>query len=130
MCGLVLLRHAQGFNWSGLQEQTAAGVRRQIMLKHFLHALLCAANQNAVVVQSPKSGVTFWSYGDYEHQFEAARQRALPVLLALLDTEGEGNSSAGANNGANNAVPAGTAGSSSLTAAGRQAASAAGSNSI
>ena len=27
MCGLVLLRHAQGFNWSGLQEQTAAGVQ-------------------------------------------------------------------------------------------------------
>lgn len=43
-----------------------------------------------MVVKSPKSGVSFWSYGDYEQQFEAARQRALPVLRSLLESDGRG----------------------------------------
>lgn len=45
------------------------------------------ARQNAVVVKSPKSGGSFWSYGDYEQQFEAARQRALPVLRQRMESE-------------------------------------------
>ncbi|KAL4423328.1 hypothetical protein ABPG77_006123 [Micractinium sp. CCAP 211/92] len=56
--------------------------------------------QNAVVVKSPKSGVSFWSYGDYEQQFEAARQRALPVLRALLESNGHNGDGDGVANGA------------------------------
>ncbi len=59
-----------------------------------------AARQNAVVVKSPKSGVSFWSYGDYEQQFEAARQRALPVLRALLESNGHNGDGDGVANGA------------------------------
>ncbi|PSC74468.1 phospholipase [Micractinium conductrix] len=62
--------------------------------------------QNAVVVKSPKSGGSFFSYGDYETQFEAARQRALPVLRQLLESDsgggdqgGRSSSVAGAANG-------------------------------
>ena len=48
---------------------------------------VAAAHQNAVVVKSPKSGVNFFNLGDYEEQFEAARQRALPVLRQLLEED-------------------------------------------
>lgn len=65
--------------------------------------------QNAVVVKSPKAGVSFWSYGDYEAQFEAARQRALPVLRQLLESQGvESNDAEGglSSSSSNGAVPA------------------------
>ena len=58
-----------------------------------------AAHQNAVVVNSPKSGVNFFNLGDYEQQFEAARQRALPVLRQLLEEDrlaGSSSASSGA----------------------------------
>jgi hypothetical protein len=64
--------------------------------------------QNAVVVKSPKSGVSFWSYGDYEAQFEAARQRALPVLRQLLESQGveADGAEGGLSSSSNGAVPA------------------------
>ena len=40
-----------------------------------------------MVVKCPKSGVNFFNLGDYEEQFEAARQRALPVLRQLLEED-------------------------------------------
>lgn len=76
-----------------------------------------AAGQNAAVVKSPKSGVSFFSYGDYEGQFEAARQRSLPVLRALLEDDAP---SGGAGSGA--ALPSGS--SSSSAGSGRLAAAA------
>ena len=64
-----------------------------------------------MVVKSPKSGVSFWSYGDYEAQFEAARQRALPVLRQLLesaDDAGAGGDArgSGSTSSSNGVVPA------------------------
>lgn len=67
------------------------------------------AHQNAVVVKSPKSGGSFWSYGDYEAQFEAARQRALPVLRQLLqaaDGDAAAADASGGSSSSNGAVPA------------------------
>ncbi len=48
------------------------------------------------------------SYGDYEAQFEAARQRALPVLRQLLESQGvESDSGEGSlGSSSNGAVPA------------------------
>lgn len=49
------------------------------------------------------------SYGDYEAQFEAARQRALPVLRQLLESQGvESNDAEGglSSSSSNGAVPA------------------------
>ena len=61
---------------------------------------VAAAHQNAVVVKSPKSGVNFFNLGDYEEQFEAARQRALPVLRQLLEEDRlAGSSASGKNSG-------------------------------
>lgn len=86
-----------------------------------------------MVVKSPKSGVSFWSYGDYEQQFEAARQRALPVLRALLEDDSNGSSSTGGQQSrgsagtANGAVPSprlvSMGGSNSSNGAGLTAAS-------
>lgn len=36
------------------------------------------------VVRSPKSGVNFFDLGDFDHQFDAARRRARPMLEQLL----------------------------------------------
>jgi hypothetical protein len=76
---------------------------------------LPAAGRNAAVVKSPKSGVSFFSYGDYEGQFEAARQRALPVLRALLEDDTPSGGSGGA-------LPSGS--SSTAAGSGRLAAAA------
>jgi hypothetical protein len=72
---------------------------------------VAAAHQNAVVVKSPKSGVNFFNLGDYEQQFEAARQRALPVLRQLLEegrlagSSGSGKNSGGSRRSSNNISP-------------------------
>ena len=99
-------------------QQTAPGMMVHPLLPHcvltalvpcpppYLPSPVPADRQNAVVVKSPKSGGSFFSYGDYETQFEAARQRALPVLRQLLESDsgggdqgGRSSSVAGAANG-------------------------------
>lgn len=46
------------------------------------------------------------SYGDYEAQFEAARQRALPVLRQLLESQGVADGEGGLGSSSNGAVRA------------------------
>lgn len=90
---------------AGSSPQSVRFRRLECPLQAGCPSLICpAARQNAVVVKSPKSGVSFWSYGDYEQQFEAARQRALPVLRALLESDGHGGSDDNA--AVNGVVPA------------------------
>lgn len=47
-----------------------------------------SAAVNAWVVRSPKSGKNFWdANGDFQRQFLAARDRALPVLELLMEQQ-------------------------------------------
>ena len=51
---------------------------------HFSPSILVIiAGKNVSVVCSPKSGASLWDISGFNEQFEAARQRALPVLRPL-----------------------------------------------
>eukprot|EP00887_Chlorella_sp_A99_P008071 scaffold12.g8071.t1 len=65
------------------------------------------AAANATVIHSPKSGRNFWDLGDFDKQFSAARDRALPVLEGLLlERQARGAAAAGVGRAAQHPPPA------------------------
>lgn len=48
-----------------------------------MQRMWCAGERRVTVVRSPKSGVNFFSLGDFEEQLEMACQRAQPAIYQV-----------------------------------------------